>query len=79
MVRVREVVERRQVDAEDADCRNGKGNGRHDPVDPGEARPSEHEQPDGHACALDARKVQSPLGRVVKLSVLFCNLLLVDG
>lgn len=79
MVRVREVVEHAEVDGEDANRGDAHGDARHHPVDAGRAGPPEHEQPDGHARALDARKVQPALGRVQQLAVLPRNLLLVDG
>jgi len=79
VIRVCEVIERRQIDCENTDCRDADGDCGHDPVHVAEARPAEHEEADGHARALDAGKVQAALWRVGEFAVLAREFFLVDG
>lgn len=79
MVRIGEVVEGGEVDAEDADGGDGDGDGGRDPMHACEARPAEHEEADGHEGALDAREVQPALGRGGEFPVALGDALLVDG
>lgn len=62
MVHVRQVVERRKVDGEDADCRAADAQRGHDPRHRGRRGPAEPEQTHGHEDRFQADEVEAALG-----------------
>lgn len=79
MVSISQVIERRQIDGEDANRRDANSDGGHDPMDRAEACPAEHEETNWHTGAHHAGKVQAAFRRVCELAVSAGDLLLVDG
>lgn len=79
MIRVRQIVECRQVDCEDANGSDANGNSRHDPMHATKTRPPKHEQANGHARALHTGKVQASLGGIRQLAISARDFFLVDG
>lgn len=62
MVRIGQVVERSQVDGEDAHCGTANGQSGRDPVDGGERGPAKPEETDGEENRLDADEVETAFG-----------------